>query len=135
MKLKFLSISLFSLGIISPFFIPSLTPAAKAVGCVAIAVTPQISVRGSKQPATQTNTVNQEIDPNCIGNTAVCSGSQVAVVPGAVEQRRSCTQNLGGDPNRTLPVRGGDVKFQSTPKFDIYNPAQDQDYLNGVLKK
>ncbi|MDJ0737468.1 MAG: hypothetical protein QNJ47_25950 [Nostocaceae cyanobacterium] len=134
MKLKLLSLTLFSLSAVSPLFIPSLTPSAMATGCVAASVGPQVSVRGSKTPAEQNNTVNQNIEEGCLGNSAVCTGAQVFDGPGSVVQNRKCSQTLKGNPNNNLPDVGN-VEFNTNPKFDVYNPAKDQGYLNKFINR
>lgn len=115
MKFTRILVSLFSLSTVSAF-IPSLTPAAKAV-CVAVDVPVQVAVHGKDSHVNQVNNTTQKIDPNCFGNTSVHTGTQTYVGNGNADQIRNSTQILGPGHN---PLPGG-VK---TPNIKIQTPVQ-----------
>jgi len=51
-------------------------------------VATQVAIHGSKKPAVQTNNVDMDSQPGCLGNTTT-STAQLYVGPGEVEQTRS----------------------------------------------
>ncbi|MBW4627918.1 MAG: hypothetical protein KME49_21015 [Brasilonema octagenarum HA4186-MV1] len=97
MKSKLLSLGLFSLTAVSPFFIPSLTPSASA-GCVGVTAGTQIAI---SREARQSTRVNRQSSPGCSGSTSVSTGKQVCINnDGACEQRRTVNQNFEGGNRR-----------------------------------
>ncbi|ARV59347.1 hypothetical protein BZZ01_12545 [Nostocales cyanobacterium HT-58-2] len=103
MKSKLLSLSLFSLTAVSPFFIPSFTPSASA-GCIGVSAGTQIAI---SREADQSTRVNRESAPGCSGSSAVSTGTQVCVNQGgACEQRRTVNQKFEGSNRRGFdPVK------------------------------
>jgi hypothetical protein len=96
MKSKLLSLGLFSLTAVSPFFIPSLTPSASA-GCIGVTAGTQIAI---SREASQSTRVNRQSSPGCSGSTAVSTGKQVCINDGRCEQRRTVNQNFEGGNRR-----------------------------------
>ena len=116
MKFQNLFLGLFSISALSAF-IPSLTPAAKAV-CAAIDVPVQVAVHSKNSTVNQVNNSNQAIADDCYGNTSVHSGSQTYVGSGNAEQVRNSTQVLGGGHNPT-GVKGPHIKIQVPVQVDV----------------
>lgn len=122
MKSKLLSLGLFSLTAVSPLFIPSLTPSASA-GCVGVSAGTQISISREAQQSTR---VNREFSPNCSGNSATSTATQVCVNNGRCEQRRTVNQSIQGgnrtgyDPVKNIEVDVNvpvHVKSPRSPRF------------------
>lgn len=107
--------------------LPSAPQSAHAIGCVNVDISNQIKLTGSKDaPGSQTNNVNQAIDPNCVGNAIVHKTNQVYVGAEGANQTRNSEQFSGGSGNSTIPasVRGvGNVNLQTGIQTTIYNPA------------
>jgi hypothetical protein len=128
MYVKFLVTSIiFTLALL-----PSVPKAAQAIGCVNVDVSNQIKITGSKDaPGGQTNNVNQEIDPNCVGNAIVHKTNQVHVGTEGADQTRNSNQFSGGSGHPAIPAsvrEAGNVNFQSGIKTTIYNPALDPNF-------
>ena len=107
--------------------LPSAPQSAHAIGCVNVDISNQIKLTGSKDaPGSQTNNVNQAIDPNCVGNAIVHKTNQVHVGTEGANQTRNSDQFSGGSGNSAIPasVMGvGNVNFQTGTQTTIYNPA------------
>ena len=107
--------------------LPSAPQSAHALGCVNVDISNQIKLTGSKDaPGSQTNNVNQAIDPNCVGNAIVHKTNQVHVGTEGANQTRNSDQFSGGSGNSAIPasVMGvGNVNFQTGTQTTIYNPA------------
>ncbi len=116
MNFKLLSLSLFSFATVSAF-IPALTPQAKAV-CVATDVGVQVAIRDRNKPPTQVNNVNQNIDPNCFGNTSTSTGTQTSVGGGNTTQIRNSDHNLGPGQNPT-GVKTPNIKVPVNVQVDV----------------
>ena len=115
MKLKLLSISLFSLTTLSSIFVPSFENKALA-GCNAIDVNVQVSIDDSPK-GRQRNNVSQEFGNNCkgsVGATAVTTSTQVCNSENC-EQKRTSRQRVDGDPNRRTGVNTNNIGI----KIDI----------------
>ena len=129
MYAKFLVTSiLFTLALL-----PSAPKPAHSLGCVNVDISNQLNISGSKNaPGTQTNNVNQEIDPNCVGNAIIHKTNQVHVGSEGADQTRNSNQSSGGSGNSAIPASvmgAGNVNFQSGTKTTIYNPALDPNFL------
>ncbi|MDJ0675818.1 MAG: hypothetical protein QNJ36_10630 [Calothrix sp. MO_167.B42] len=110
MKFKLLSLGLFSISAISPFFIPAFTPNAMA-GCVAVDTNVQVGVTGRK-PARQSNKVSQEFGPNCensVGSSVRSSSSQFCRSENCTQKRTSDQYVDGG---RRVPVRTRNIPIK-----------------------
>lgn len=116
MNFSRLLIGLFSVSAVSSF-IPSLTPAAKAV-CMTLDVSNQIAVHSRDSKANQVNNSNQHIDPDCYNNTSVHTGTQTYVGSGNADQVRNSTQVLGSGNNPT-GVKGPNIKIQVPVQVDV----------------
>jgi hypothetical protein len=128
MSAKFLVTSiLFTLALL-----PSVPHSAHALGCVNVDISNQLNINGSKNaPGTQTNNVNQEIDPSCVGNAIVHKTNQVHVGTEGADQTRNSNQFSGGSGHPAIPASvmgAGNVNFQSGTKTTIYNPALDPNF-------
>ena len=126
---KILTSILFSIALL-----PSLAPAAHALGCVNADISNQIKITGSKDaPGAQQNAVNQAIAPNCVGNVNVHKSTQLYVGPDGVDQTRKSTQLSGGSvPTRVLPasvMNAGDLNLKVGTAITIYSPALDPHFL------
>ena len=122
---------LFSLALL-----PTVTPAAHALGCVNADISNQIKITGSKDaPGVQQNSVKQEIAPNCVGNVNVHKSTQLYVGPDGVDQTRTSTQLSGGGGSgayRGLPasvMNAGDLNIQVGTGITIYVPTLDRNFL------
>jgi hypothetical protein len=95
MKLKVLSLGLFSAAAVLPFFMPSLTPKAQALGCVATDVAVQLDISSSPNPGQQSNNVNQQLGEKCKGNSVTNTATQVNVGGNSANQNRNSSQVVG----------------------------------------
>jgi hypothetical protein len=114
--------------------LPKTTPAAHALGCVNADISNQIKVTGSKTaPGVQQNTVNQEIDPTCVGNVNVHKSTQTYVGTEGADQIRHSNQYSGGsDHNSRIPsnvMNAGNLNIQVGTAKTIYTPALDPKFL------
>ena len=111
---------------------PAAPKPAQALGCVNVDVSNQIKLTGSKNaPGSQTNNVNQAIDPNCVGNAIVHKTNQVHVGAEGANQTRNSNQFSGGAGNSAIPdsLKGvGNVNVQTGTQTTIYNPALDPNF-------
>ena len=124
MKLKLLSISLFSLTTLSSIFVPSLENKVLA-GCNAIDVNVQVSIDDSPK-GKQTNDVSQEFGENCkgsVGATAVTRSTQVCNSSNC-EQKRTSVQRVDGDPNRRTGVNTNDIGIKIDIPVHVKNPKK-----------
>lgn len=87
MKFKLFSLLLFSVSSLLTLA-PFSTPSASAA-CVVTDIAAQIAIRGSKNPANQTNNVDIQSADRCLGNTITNTAVQLYEGPGDVEQTRS----------------------------------------------
>jgi hypothetical protein len=107
----------------------SIAPASAQ--CVMTDVSVQVAVRGSKHPAHQENNVDMQAPGRCSGNSITQTGTQVYTGSAdQVNQIRNSHQSLdGGSQNG----RGGStVKVPVGVKVDVYNPAYDPTFMNGL---
>ena len=124
MKLKLLSLSLFSLTTISSFFVPSLENKALA-GCNAIDVNVQVSIDDSPR-GRQRNNVSQEFGDNCkgtVGATAVSTSTQVCN-SSKCEQKRTSRQRVEGDPNRRTGVNTNNIGIKIDIPVHVRKPKR-----------
>lgn len=123
MKFKLLSLSLFSLSAVSTFFLPSLTPSAMA-GCVAVDVSTQVAVDGSRRRR-QSNQANQQFGQNCngSGSTVTSVGNQVCVSDGTCEQRRRSDQFVDGNSHNRSRVRTPNIGVNVHVPVHVNNAA------------
>ncbi|NWF58956.1 MAG: hypothetical protein HXY43_06515 [Fischerella sp.] len=124
MRFKLLSLGLFSVTAVSPFFMPSLTPSALA-GCTAVDVSAQVSVDRSRE-GNQSNQTNQNFGENCensVGGTVTSVGTQTCVSGGRCEQRRNSNQFVDGDPNSNVPVRTRNIGIKVNPQIHVPLPS------------
>lgn len=123
MKSKLLSLSLFSLTAVSPFFIPSLTPSASA-GCIGVTAGTQIAI---SREASQSTRVNRQSSPGCSGSSAVSTGKQVCISDGRCEQTRNVNQKFEGgnrrgyDPVKDINVDANIPVHVKTPRAPFSN--------------
>jgi hypothetical protein len=126
-KILFTSI-LFSIALL-----PNVPQSAHALGCVNADISNQLNITGSKNaPGTQQNNVNQEIDPNCVGNVIVHKSNQVHVGSEGANQLRNSNQYSGGSDNSVIPASvrdAGNINFKTGTATTIYNPALDPNFL------
>jgi hypothetical protein len=115
--------------------IPSITPAAHALGCVNADVSNQVKITGSKgAPGIQKNTVNQAIDPtSCVGNANVHKSTQLNVGAEGADQVRTSNQfSAGSDRNSVIPknvMGAGNVNSHVGNATSVYSPALDRKFL------
>lgn len=124
MKLKLLSLSLFSLTTVSSFFVPSLENKALA-GCNAVDVNVQVSIDDSPR-GRQRNDVTQEFGDNCkgsVGSTAVTTSTQVCNSSDC-EQKRTSVQRVDGDPNRRTGVDTNNIGIKIDVPVHIKRPKK-----------
>ena len=129
MKFKLFSLSLLSVSTLLTLA-PS-TPSALA-GCVMTDVAVQVAIHGSKNPAKQTNNVNMDSQPGCLGNTTTNTSKQVYVGPGDVEQTRSSNHFVGSGTDNGTIVGGPAIAVPVYVPVDVYSPAHDPDFLSGL---
>jgi hypothetical protein len=131
MKSKGLPVAL--LGFLSvPVMLPVLpgliTPASAQ--CVMTDVSVQVAVRG-KRPANQENNVDMQDSGNCRGNSTTQTSTQVyAGSADEVNQVRNSRHSVGGGGNGRSG--GPTVKVPVGVQVDVYNPAYDKDFMNGL---
>ncbi|MFH7029808.1 MAG: hypothetical protein ACHBN1_31715 [Heteroscytonema crispum UTEX LB 1556] len=125
MKVKVLSLGLFSAAAVLPLFMPSLTPSAHALGCVATDVGVQVNISSSPSRAQQSNNVNQQFGQNCKGSSVTNTGTQVNVGANSANQNRNSSQFVGsgapgddgiGNVRTSTPV-AVDVKIPDVKKL------------------
>lgn len=124
MKLKLLTVSLFSLTTVSSFFVSSLENKALA-GCNAIDVNVQVSIDDSPR-GRQRNDVTQEFGENCkdtAGSTAVSTSTQVCN-SAKCEQRRKSRQRVDGDPNRRTGVNTNNIGIKVDVPVHVKTPKK-----------
>jgi hypothetical protein len=132
MKLKGLLVGLF--GFISvpamwsglPGFI---TPASAQ--CVMTDVSAQVAIRGSKRPSHQENNVDMQDSGNCSGNSTTQTSTQVYAGSDEANQVRNSRHSVGGGEGNGGPG-GPTVKVPVGVKVDVYNPASDPNFMNGL---
>lgn len=132
--LKSFSFGLLSLAAFLPF-VPSFTPAASAQ-CVMLDVSNQLAIHGSHTPSTQENNVNMAASGNCVGGAAVTTNSQTAVTPGDATQIRNSNSTItnGAQGVPDVPGVGGPaIKVPVNTQVDIYSPAMDPTFMNGLF--
>ncbi len=129
MKFKLFSLSLLSVSTLLTLA-PS-TPSAFA-GCVMIDVAVQVAIHGSKNPAKQSNNVNMDSEPGCLGNTTTNVSRQVYVGPGDVEQTRSSSHFVGSGTNDGTKIGGPAIAVPVYVPVDVYSPAHDPDFLSDL---
>jgi hypothetical protein len=133
MKLKGLPVAL--LGFLSvPVILPGLpgliTPASAQ--CVMTDVSAQVAIRGSKRPAHQENNVDMQDSGNCRGNSTTQTSTQVYEGSAdEVNQVRNSRHSVGGGEGNGGPG-GPTVKVPVGVQVDVYNPASDPNFMNGV---
>ena len=124
MKLKFLSLSLFSLTTLSSFLVPSLDNKALA-GCNAIDVNVQVAIDDSPK-GRQRNDVKQEFGENCkgsVGTTGVSTSTQVCN-SAECKQKRTSRQRLDGDPNRRVGVNTNNIGIKVDVPVHVKKPKK-----------
>ncbi|MBV6624935.1 MAG: hypothetical protein KI793_18740 [Rivularia sp. (in: Bacteria)] len=124
MKLKLLTISLFSLTSVSSFFVPSFSNKALA-GCNAIDVNVQVAIDNSLR-GRQRNNVSQEFGENCkgtVGSTAVTTSTQVCN-SSECEQKRHSRQQIDGDPNRRTGVNTNNIGIKVDVPVHVKKPKK-----------
>ena len=122
MKLKLLSIGLFSLTTVSSFFVSSLQDKAFA-GCNAIDVNVQVAIDDSPR-GRQRNDVDQKFGDNCkgtVGSTAVTTSTQVCKSADC-EQQRTSRQRVDGDPNRRTGVNTNNIGIKVDVPVHVKRP-------------
>ncbi|MEO1428054.1 MAG: hypothetical protein AAFV71_03110 [Cyanobacteria bacterium J06633_8] len=126
MKLKLLTISLFSLTSVSSFFVPFLSNKALA-GCNAIDVNVQVAIDDSPR-GRQRNNVSQEFGENCketVGSTAATTSTQVCN-SSECEQKRNNRQQVDGDPNRRTGVNTNNIGIKVDVPVHVKKPKKPQ---------
>ena len=126
MKLKLLTISLFSLTSVSSFFVPFLSNKALA-GCNAIDVNVQVAIDDSPK-GRQRNNVSQEFGENCkgtVGSTAVTTSTQVCN-SSECKQKRNNRQRVDGDPNRRTGVNTNNIGIEVDVPVHVKKPKKPQ---------
>jgi hypothetical protein len=105
-----------------------ITPASAQ--CVMTDVSVQVAVRG-KRPAHQENNVDMQDSGNCRGNSTTQTSTQVyAGSADEVNQVRNSRHSVGGGGNGGSG--GPTVKVPVGVKVDVYNPAYDPEFMNGL---
>jgi hypothetical protein len=95
-----------------------------AATCVVSDINFQVSMNGSRKATDRTNNVNQNVDPNCQGNSV--STTNVQVQRGGVEratQNREVNVNVGGGSGNRSGVNGPSVVNKTNVQIDIDNPV------------
>jgi hypothetical protein len=106
--------------------LPSVPQSAHALGCVNVDISNQLDLAGKNAKTKQSNSVNQAIDSNCIGNTSVHNTTQVNVSPEGANQTRTSNQFLGGSGSSVIPASvmgAGNVNFNTGTQTTIHTPA------------
>jgi hypothetical protein len=132
MKLKLMSLGLFSIATASSLFMPSFMPAAQAT-CVAVDTNVQVAVHGQrKKSGTQSNKVNQQFGKNCKNGVSSVrsSGTQVCTSQ-SCEQRRRSDQFVDGDKNG-VRTGGKNIRVSPNVQVDVYSPARDRKFMERV---
>jgi hypothetical protein len=133
MKFTALSLGLLGLSTLLPLT-PSFTPSASA--CSETAVGVQVRVSGERNPqADQTFNANQASDDNCLNNNVVGVGQQISVGSQAAEQNLEFNQQVGGGDINQSGITTPTVKTQVPVQVDVYSPAHDQDFMNGMMEQ
>lgn len=128
MKFNVLSLSLFSLSTLLPLT-PFLNSQASAA-CVMVDAAAQVAIRGSHNPAAQSNNVGMHSDENCFGNVTVDTGTMVSNSSGDVEQSRNSTHFVGGGAEDNYGLRGPTIGVQAETQVDVYSPANDPEVMD-----
>ena len=125
---------LFSLSLLSVSTLLTLAPSTPSAfaGCVMTDVAVQVAIHGSKNPAKQSNNVNMDSEPGCLGNTTTNVSRQVYVGPGDVEQTRSSSHFVGSGTNDGTKIGGPAIAVPVYVPVDVYSPAHDPDFLSGL---
>jgi hypothetical protein len=98
--------------------------------CVMTDVSVQVAIRGSKNPSRQENNVDMQAPGRCSGNSITQTGTQVYTGSAdQVNQIRNSRQSIdGGSQNGGGPT----VKVPVGVKVDVYSPAYDPSFMNGL---
>ena len=130
MKLKGLPV-----GLLGFLFVPAILPGLPGLitpasaQCVMTDVSVQVAVRG-KRPANQENNVDMQDSGNCRGNSTTQTSTQVYAGSGEANQVRNSRHSVGGGGNGRSG--GPTVKVPVGVQVDVYNPASDPNFMNGV---
>jgi hypothetical protein len=134
MKLSILPLSFFSLlsaSTVLSGIAGSVTPASAQ--CVMTDVSVQVAIKGSKRPANQENNVDMQAPGRCSGNSITQTNTQVySGSADRVNQIRNSRQSIDGGSQDNDGVGGPTVKVPVGVKVDVYNPAYDPSFMNGV---
>jgi hypothetical protein len=98
--------------------------------CVMTDVSVQVAIRGSKHPAHQENNVDMQAPGRCSGNSITQTGTQVYTGSAdRVNQIRNSHQSVDGG---SRDGSGPTIKVPVGVKVDVYNPAYDSTFMNGL---
>lgn len=130
MKLKFLSFGLLAISSALPFM-PSFThPASASLGCGMVDVNTQIAIRGTHDPAQQSNTVGMYDDGSCFGGFVTNTGTQVYTGYEAPTQNRNSLEYVGGDPSMNpTGINTPTIRVPVNVQMDMYSPAHDPNFI------
>jgi hypothetical protein len=132
MKLKGLLVGFFGFISVPAMWsgLPGLITPASAQ-CVMTDVSAQVAIRGSKRPAHQENNVAMQDSGNCRGNSTTQTSTQVYAGSDEANQVRNSRHSVGGGEGNGGPG-GPTVKVPVGVKVDVYNPASDPNFMNGL---
>lgn len=132
MKLKILSLGLFSLSTLLPLISGINSPANAA--CIMVDTNTQLGIHGSQKPASQSNNVEMKSAENCFGNVTVSNGTQSSITPGEVQQSRNSSHYVGGGTENSHGISGPIIKVPVSTQVDVYSPAHDPSVINSFGK-
>lgn len=122
MKSASLSVGLLSLATLS--ILTTLPVPHASAQCVMSDINFQSSIDGSRQPAIQTNDVQQGSTGGCVGNTV--NTTNVQSQTGGTErttQRRQSIQQINGSSNSPTGINMEPVKIKTNVQIQVDNPA------------
>jgi hypothetical protein len=83
-----------------------------------------VAINGSRQPTARQNSVTQNSNGGCVGNTVNTTGVQVQTGgTSPVRQTRTVNQTINGGNNSPAGVNLSPVKTRTNVGVDVFNPA------------
>ena len=132
MKLNKYFINLICLGSL----LPLVTLGAKSAnaGCAIVAPTNQVAITGTRDGASQENSVTTSHDDNCLGNTIVAPTNQVGIGSGEIQQNNQGGYFVGGGEENQTGISGPVIEVAPTNQVDVYSPAHDPNFIKDKLR-
>jgi hypothetical protein len=122
--MKSVAIFLGTIAIASSAALLSTIDRSASAGCIVSDINMQVTMNGSRKPTDRTNNVNQNVDPQCQGNSVHTSNVQVD--RGGTEratQNRDANVTVGGGKGNRSGVNGPNIVTKTNVQIDIDNPV------------